>query len=76
MMDHLFPAVSIRETINKFVEDCLLDHSRNDNDHSDNDALTSGFVVIARFPKFNLETIEKHAELLNIGLVNILKPCQ
>jgi hypothetical protein len=72
MIDHLFPAVSLRDKINGFIDNCLLSN----NDIPDNEATSDGFVFIRRFPKFNEKTIEKHSELMHLGLVNTLNQCK
>jgi hypothetical protein len=75
MIDHLFPAVSLRDKINGFIDNCLL--SNNDgNDIPESEATSSGFVFIRRFPKFNEKNIEKHSDLMHIGLVNTLNQCK
>jgi hypothetical protein len=53
MIDHLFPAVSLRDKINVFIDNCLLNDNNDENDFPDNEATSSGFVFIRRFPKFN-----------------------
>ena len=72
MIDHLFPAVSLREKINAFLENHLL---KND-DLPDNETTTDDFVFIRRFPKFNEKTIEHHSDLMHMGLVNTLNQCK
>ncbi|CAF1132040.1 unnamed protein product [Rotaria sordida] len=72
MIDHLFPSVSLRDKINGFIDNCLLNSTNNENDFPDNETTTSGFVFIRRFPKFNEKTIEKHSDLMHMGLVNTL----
>lgn len=73
MLDHLFPAVSIREKINGFIDNCLLSNNNNNgDDFPDNDLASCGFVFIRRFPKFNEKSIEKHSDLMHMGLVNTL----
>ncbi len=66
-MDNLFPSVSLRDKINKFIDNCLLNNV--ENDIPDNDTTSSDFVFIQRFPKFNEKTIEKHSDLMHLGLV-------
>ena len=72
MIDHLFPAVSLRDQINGFIEESLLNNS-NETDLTNEEATSSGFVVIQRFPKFNEKTIEQNSGLMHTGLVNTLK---
>ncbi|CAF2484150.1 unnamed protein product [Rotaria sp. Silwood2] len=72
MIDHLFRAVSLRDKINGFIDNCLLSNSNSGNDFPDNETTSSGFVFIRRFPKFNGKTIEKHSDLMHMGLVNTL----
>jgi hypothetical protein len=76
MIDHLFPAVSLRDKINRFIENSLIDNNEGENDFPDNETTASGFVFIRRFPKFNEKTIEKHSELMHLGLVNTLNQCK
>ncbi len=75
MIDHLFPAVSLRDKINGFIENYLLNNN-DENDLPDNEATTSGFVFIRRFPKFNEKTIEQNSDLMHMGLVNTLNQCK
>ncbi|CAF3205339.1 unnamed protein product, partial [Rotaria sp. Silwood2] len=72
MIDHLFRAVSLRDKINGFIDNCLLSNTNSGNDFPDNETTSSGFVFIRRFPKFNGKTIEKHSDLMHMGLVNTL----
>ena len=65
MLEHLFPPVSLRDQINGFIENSLL----NNNDEND---LPDNFVFIRRFPKFNEKTIEQNSDLMHMGLVNTL----
>jgi len=74
MIGHLFPAVSLRDKINGFIDNCLLND--NENDIPDNEATSSGFVVIQRFPKFNEKTIEKNSDLMHMGLFQMMKQCK
>jgi len=69
-MDYLFPAVSLRDKINGFIDNCLL------NDIPDDEATSSGFVFIRRFPKFNEKTIEKHSDLMHMGLNHMINQCK
>ncbi len=73
MIDHLFSAVSLRDKINGFIDNSLLN---NNNDVPDQEATSSGFVFIRRFPKFNEKTIEKNSDLMHMGLVNTLNQCK
>jgi hypothetical protein len=76
MIDHLFPAISLRDKINGFIENYLLNNN-DENDLSDNEAATtSDFVFIRRFPKFNEKTIEQNSDLMHIALVNTLNQCK
>ncbi|CAF2120518.1 unnamed protein product [Rotaria magnacalcarata] len=73
MLDHLFAAVSLRNKINGFIDNCLLNNNNNsENDFPDNETTSSGFVFIRRFAKFNEKSIEKHSDLMHMGLVNTL----
>jgi hypothetical protein len=72
MIDHLFPAVSLRDKINGFIDNCLLSN----NDIPDNEATSDGFVFIRRFPKFNEKSVHKHSDLMHMGLVNTLNQCK
>lgn len=69
-MEHLFTAVSVRDRMNEFIEYCLLN---NGSDRPDKEAISSGFVFIRRFPRFNEKTIEKYRDPMHIGLVNTLQ---
>ena len=69
MIDHLFSSVSLRDKINHFIDNYLLNNN-------DNEATTSGFVFISRFPKFNIKTIENNSDLMHLGLVNTLNQCK
>jgi hypothetical protein len=71
-MDHLFPSVSLRDKINEFIDNCLL----NNNDIPDTEAISNGFVFVQRFPKFNEKTIDKYSDLMHMGLVNTLNQCK
>jgi hypothetical protein len=75
MLDHLFPAVSLRDKINSFIENHLLNNN-NENDPLDNEATTSGFVFIRRFPKYNEKTIEQNSNLMHMGLRDTLNHCK
>ncbi|CAF1003091.1 unnamed protein product [Adineta steineri] len=72
MIDQLFPTVSLRDKINGFIENCLLSDDTAEDDGLDNDTTKNDFVFIQRFPKFNEKTIEKHSDLMHLGLVNTL----
>ncbi|CAF4370999.1 unnamed protein product, partial [Adineta steineri] len=72
MIDQLFPIVSLRDKINGFIENCLLSDDTAEDDGLDNDTTKNDFVFIQRFPKFNEKTIEKHSDLMHLGLVNTL----
>lgn len=77
MIDHLFSAVSLRDKINGFIDNYLFSNNNNgENDFPDQEATASGFVFIRRFPKFNEKTIEKHGDLMHLGLVNTLNQCK
>lgn len=67
ILDHLYPAVSVREQIQHFIDHCLLENNTNDDE-----AKSSGFVLIRRFPIFNEKIIDQHQELMNMGLTQIL----
>lgn len=69
MFEHLFSFVSLRDRINEFIENSLLSNN-------DNDATASGFVLIRRFPKYNLKTIENNSDLMHMAFVNILNSCK
>ena len=69
-MEHLFTAVSMRDRMNDFIEYYLLN---NGSDRPDKDAISSGFVFVRRFPRFNEKTIEKYRDPMHIGLVNTLQ---
>ena len=75
MIEHLFPSVSMREPINGFIDRCLLNNSE-ETDQTDQEANSNGFVLIQRFPKFNIKTIEQNSELMRMGLVNTLDRCK
>lgn len=75
MIDHLFPAVSLRDQINGFLDRCLLNNP-DENDQTDQEARCSGFVLIQRFPKFNEKTIEQNSYLIRAGLIHILDRCK
>ena len=75
MIEHLFPSVSMREPINGFIARCLLNNSE-ETDQTDQEANSNGFVLIQRFPKFNIKTIEQNSELMRMGLVNTLDRCK
>ena len=70
MIDHLFSAVSLRDKINEFIDNCLL---KNDEDDLQD---TNGFVFIRRFPKYNEKTIEKYNDIMHLGFVHILNQCK
>jgi hypothetical protein len=76
MIDHLFSAVSLRDKINGFIDDCLLSNNNGEDDFSDQEATSNSFVFIQRFPKFNEKTIEKHSDLMHLGLVKTLNQCK
>ena len=72
MVDCLFPAVSLRDKINGFIDHCLLSHGQNERDLPDQDAISSGFVFIRRFPKLSEKTIDKYSDLMHMGLATVL----
>ena len=72
MVDCIFPAVSSRDKINGFIDHCLLSHGQNERDLPDQDAITSGFVFIRRFPKLSEKTIDKYSDLMHMGLATVL----
>ncbi len=57
--------------MNHFIENYLFGNNSNEND-----ATSSGFVFIRRFPVFNEKMIEKYNEQMNMGLANTLKQCK
>jgi hypothetical protein len=67
----LYPAVSLRDKINHFIDNSLFG-----NNVHDDDAASSGFVLIRRFPIFNEQIIEKYNDLMNMGLANTLNQCK
>jgi hypothetical protein len=71
ILEQLFPTVSFQEKINQFIENSFF----NNNTSDDEAAASSGFVFIRRFPIFNTKIIDKHQELINMGLTNTLNQC-
>ncbi|CAF4311823.1 unnamed protein product, partial [Adineta steineri] len=61
ILEQLFPAVSLRDKINSFIDNHLFSNNVNDDD-----ATSSGFVFIRRFPEFDEKIIEKYNDLMNM----------
>jgi hypothetical protein len=57
--------------MNSFIDKHLFSNNVNDDD-----ATSSGFVFIRRFPAFNEKIIEKYDDLMNMGLANTLNQCK
>lgn len=75
MIDHLFPAVSLRDQINGFIEESLLNNS-NEIGPTNEEATSNDFVFIQRFPKFNEKTIEENSVSMHTGFANTLRQCK
>lgn len=71
VLEQLFPAVSLRDKITQFVDNQLFSNNANDDD-----ARSSGFVLIRRFPKLDRESIGKYDDLMNLGLQAALNQCK
>ncbi|CAF0995165.1 unnamed protein product [Adineta ricciae] len=67
ILEQLYPAVSLRDKINHFIDNHLFTSNANDDD-----ATSSGFVFIRRFPEYNDKLIEKYTDLMNMGLTSAL----
>ncbi|CAF0878408.1 unnamed protein product [Adineta steineri] len=67
ILEQLFPAVSLRDKINNFIDNHLFSNNVNDDD-----ATSSGFVFIRRFPEFDEKIIEKYNDLMNMGLASTM----
>lgn len=72
MIDELFSSLTLRKKINEFVDDWLLISDQGDESSTELAAASSGYVFIRRFPKYNEKTMEKHGDLLHLGLVHTL----
>lgn len=72
ILEQLYPTVSLRDKINNFIDNHLFSHNVNDAD----EATSSGFVFIRRFPGFNEKIIDKYNDLMNMGLANTLNQCK
>ena len=58
--------------MNGFIDRCLLSCGQSERDLSEQDAITSGFVFIRRFPKLSEKTIESYSDLMHMGLATVL----
>ncbi len=67
----MYPAISLRDKLNHFIDNYLFG-----NNIQDDDAASSGFVFIRRFPIYNENIIEKYNDLMNMGLSNTLNQCK
>ncbi|CAF1259292.1 unnamed protein product [Rotaria sp. Silwood1] len=67
IIDQLFSTVSITDKINNFIDINLFGNNLNDDE-----VTSSGFVFVPHFPIFNEEIIDKHNDLMNMGLVSTL----
>ena len=63
--------MSLRDKINHFIDNHLFTSNANKDD-----ANSSGFVFIPRFPEYNDKLIEKYTDLMNMGLTSALNQCK